>query len=252
VDWFLDTLAGLSPAAAAGWFLAGNVVLVALAIGAGTALSHHANPGRVARPTHPVEAALVGLATLVNAAVAWVGWQLWQHGTIRVTTGTGPTAVIEFAALVLVMDLALYLGHRVAHLRALYPLVHRLHHRFAEPRPATLFALHPAEAAGFGALWIGALAVHAFPLTVIVAYGALNLTFGTLGHLGIEPLPLRWRRHRIFRWIATPTFHETHHRCPATNMGFYTTIWDRLGSTIHPAYDTSRLAAAAASGDAGT
>ena len=40
---------------------------------------------------------------------------------------------------------------------------------------------------------------------------ALNLIFGTLGHVGVEPFPKSWARWRLLRQIGTSTFHAEHH-----------------------------------------
>ena len=242
VGGVLDAGEGLSHGAAGVAFLVWNTMLVVVAVAGGTALARrHPQPAaeRMALPARAdrVEIGLAGATIVVNTAVTWLGWWLWRDGTIDVSGTIDGTSAIELVVLVLVMDLALYLGHRAAHHAAVYPLVHRLHHRFVEPRPLTLFALHPVETAAFGALWIVTLTLWDLPFAVVVTYGAVNLIFGTLGHLGIEPLPLAVRRRWLFRWLATPTFHEGHHLRPDTNLGFYTTIWDRLGGTLDPAYE---------------
>ena len=132
------------------------------------------------------------------------------------------------------------------------PLVHVLHHRFVLPRPTTLFAMHPIlfamhpiEVFGFGAMWLTALVVFTavgFPLTAagIGIYVAVNLLVGTMGHVGVEPLPDRLRRSWLFRWVATPSFHVGHHLDPRSNMGFYSTVWDRMFGTLASDYDAAR------------
>jgi sterol desaturase/sphingolipid hydroxylase (fatty acid hydroxylase superfamily) len=248
VEALLDLVEGLSPGVAAAVFLLFNGLILVVAVLGGALIVRRTRglpPDRAPRSqgADPVEVGLAGVTVVVNAGVTWLGWWLWREGVIDVSRPLTGGSMAEWVALVLVMDLALYLGHRAAHHVAVYPVVHRLHHRFTSPRPLTLFALHPVETASFGGLWLVVLAVWDLPFGVVVAYGAVNLLFGTLGHLGVEPLPLALRRRRLFRWLATPSFHEGHHLCPETNLGFYTTIWDRLGGTLDPGYDTRRTGA---------
>ncbi|GAA4587132.1 sterol desaturase/sphingolipid hydroxylase (fatty acid hydroxylase superfamily) [Actinoplanes octamycinicus] len=240
---FLETLG-------AGWFallaLAENIVLVGL----GALLGHGAlrlpgaqrltpDPGPVSR----LELALVGSTTLINTAITVAGWWLWKSDVIVLRTGLGFAAVAELLVLIMVMDVLMYAGHATVHVRVLFPWVHRLHHVFADARPITLFALHPLEAIGFGAMWLVVLAVHPFSIAALAAYTALNLIFGILGHLGVEPLPPAVRGNLLFRWIATPTMHVGHHADPRYNLGFYTTVCDRLLGTLEPGYDIRRAAA---------
>lgn len=198
-----------------------------------------ADPGPVSR----LELTLVVVTTLLNAGVTVAGWWLWRAGLITLTTEPGPRILLDFLLLFIVMDLAMYVGHATAHLRRLFPLAHRLHHVFADARPITLFALHPVEVIGFGALWMAALVVYPFSAWALGAYATVNLVFGIFGHLGVEPLPAPIRRSPVFRWLATPTMHAGHHAQPRFNLGFYTTVWDRLFGTLDPTYDERRTAA---------
>jgi sterol desaturase/sphingolipid hydroxylase (fatty acid hydroxylase superfamily) len=196
------------------------------------------DPGRISR----LQAWLAADAVVMNAVVTVAGWLLWKAGIIHLDSSAGVRAAVDFVALLLLMDLLMYAGHAVAHRPALFPLAHALHHRFVDARPATLYALHPLEILGFGGLWLAALAVHAFSAWAIIGYAAVNLLFGIFGHLGVEVLPPGVRRSPVFRWVATPTLHAGHHVEPAYNLGFYTSIWDRLFGTLDPAYDRRRLA----------
>jgi Delta7-sterol 5-desaturase len=64
----------------------------------------------------------------------------------------------------------------------------------------------------------------------------LNVLFGLVGHLGVEPFPKAWVRLPLIRLISTSTFHAEHHGDRHHNFGFYTLIWDRLFGTISPDY----------------
>lgn len=245
MDPLLGWVRDLHPA----WFALLALVENAALVGVGAALGHWAlrlpgghrltpDPGPVSR----LELTLVVTSTVLNTAVTVAGWWLWRTGHLTLTTEVGPRVLLDFLLLLAAMDLLMYLGHATAHLRRLFPLAHRLHHVFADARPITLFALHPVEVVGFGALWIAALVVYPFSVWALGAYAAVNLVFGVFGHLGVEPLPARVRRSVAFRWLATPTLHVGHHAEPRYNLGFYTTIWDRLFGTLDPTYDARRTA----------
>jgi lathosterol oxidase len=233
-----------------GWFgllaLVENIALVGLGALLGRVALRLPGARRLTPDPGPVsrtELALVVSTVLINTVITVAGWWLWQAGLITLSSGFGPGTLVEFVALIMVMDILMYAGHATVHLRVLFPWVHRLHHVFADARPITLFALHPLEAIGFGAMWLVVLAVHPFTVWSLGAYAVLNLVFGILGHLGVEPLPPAVRRHVIFRWVATPAMHVGHHVDPRYNLGFYTTVWDRLFRTLEPGYDLRRTAA---------
>ena len=242
----LTWLRDLSP----GWFALLALVENAALVGVTALLGHWVLrlPGahRVTAPPGPVsrlELGLVAGATVLNTAVTVAGWWLWRAGVVTLTLPLDWRALTDLAVLVVVMDVLLYAGHAAAHVRWLFPYAHRLHHVFADARPITLFALHPVEVLGFGGAWLVVLAVHPFSVWALGAYTALNLLFGILGHLGVEPLPQRVRAGPVFRWVATPAMHAGHHATPRYNLGFYTTVWDRLFGTLDPHYDARRTGA---------
>jgi sterol desaturase/sphingolipid hydroxylase (fatty acid hydroxylase superfamily) len=234
-----------------GWFvisaLAVNLLQCAVAAGIGAAVK--ALPWSTPtvqyglRPER-LQYLLAAGAIMGNSAVLIGGWWLWRHGVIHVSAGLGGRAVAEFAVLTVVMDAAMYAGHYLVHVGRMYPVAHRVHHRFTGISTVTLFAVHPLEVVGFGGIWLAVLTLHAFSAAAIVAYAGVNVLFGTLGHVGIDPLPPRWRDASIFRWIAVPALHVGHHLDPSCNFGFYTTVWDRLLGTLAPGYDAERRVAA--------
>ncbi|MCM0673254.1 sterol desaturase family protein [Micromonospora phytophila] len=244
MDAALDWAWRLDVGQVVGLALLENVILFLIAVGVGNAVLRLPtvvrllpDPGRISR----LQAWLAGGAILMNSLITVAGWGLWKTGIIHLNADPGLQILTDFVLLLLLMDLLMYAGHAVAHRPQLFPLAHALHHRFVDARPATLYALHPLEICGFGGLWLAALATHAFSVWAILAYTAVNLIFGIFGHLGVEVLPLAARRSRVFRWVATPSLHAGHHVQPSVNLGFYTSIWDRLFGTLAPDYDQRRL-----------
>jgi sterol desaturase/sphingolipid hydroxylase (fatty acid hydroxylase superfamily) len=105
-----------------------------------------------------------------------------------------------------------------------------------KPRPLTLFMLNPAENLAFGALWLFVIWVYPASWFGMSVYLVLNVLFGTMGHLGVEPLPAWFARTPIVRYVAGSTFHARHHQDLDSNFGFYTLIWDRLFGTLRKDY----------------
>lgn len=219
--------------------LAENVLIFFLALLVGHGLIGQFADRRVTLPAPPLarlEVAVAASNVLLNTVVTLAGLFLWRAGVVRFRTDTGLWAVLDVFVLLFVMDFAMYWLHRAAHHRLLYPILHRLHHAFDRPRPLTLFVLNPAENVAFGALWLVVIVLYPASWVGMSVYLALNVLFGTIGHLGVEPLPRGWVRVPGLRNVAGSTFHARHHQHLACNFGFYTLIWDRLFGTLGADY----------------
>lgn len=214
-----------------------NVLILALCVAGGALLVRAFGHRRAAPPPPPIERreiALAAITVVLNTLVSVVGWALWRAGVIVIRADTGLRAALDALALLLLMDLAMYFLHRLAHVPPLYRLIHATHHRYDRPRPLSLFVLSPLEVLGFGGLWLVVLLVYAPAWAGVLAYLALNAAFGAIGHLGVEPLPEAMLRARGLRHLGTSTFHADHHQDPAHNFGFYTDVWDRIFGTRKP------------------
>lgn len=219
--------------------LAENVLILVLALGWGSWLARRYETRRVALSAPAVkrlEIVLTCSTVLLNTLVTLVGLFLWRGGILRFRTDAGIGVLVDVVLLLMIMDLAMYALHRLAHHPWLFPLLHRLHHEYDRPRPLTLFILNPAENLSFGLLWLAVLAIYPASWLGMSIYLVLNVLFGTIGHLGVEPLPLWWGRVPILRDLAGGTFHARHHQDLRCNFGFYTLIWDRCFGTIRKDY----------------
>jgi sterol desaturase/sphingolipid hydroxylase (fatty acid hydroxylase superfamily) len=219
--------------------LAENVLILVLALLLGHWLVRRFEARRVALPAPPVGRleVFVTLSTvLLNTVITLVGLFLWRWGVIRFRTDVGAWAWLDVLVLLLVMDLAMYLLHRAAHHPRVFPLMHRLHHEYDRPRPLTLFILNPAENLSFGLLWLAVISLYPASWLGMSVYLTLNVLSGTVGHLGVEPLPAGWARVPVLRYLAGSTFHARHHQDLACNFGFYTLLWDRLFGTLRSDY----------------
>ena len=244
----------LSWPAAVPLFLLENVVVLLLALGLGHALRARYGRRRALGPAQaPISRAQMGLAAitvLLNTGVTCAGFWLWRQGLIVISEGFSVRVLVDFAVLLLGMDLLMYGFHYLIHHTPLHGWVHALHHRYAEPQPIDLFVLHPFETLGFGALWLLLLAVYPATLGGIVAYLVANVVFGVLGHCGVEPFPAAWARHPLLKYVGSSGFHYEHHQNDQRNFGFYTSLWDRLFGTFAAGPEAGRRRAGAAAAEA--
>jgi lathosterol oxidase len=240
LDHLLDIFAQMHLPAAAFWLLVGNIILFLFALVFGHVLLFIYRDHRVVEPPQAVELPEIVWATLcvlLNTLVTIAGWWLWRHGIIVIRRQVDYRVAEDVVVLLISMDLLMYLFHRVAHLPWIYPWMHQTHHHYDKPRPLNLFVLNPFEVLGFGVLWLALITVCTFSWWGIILYLLLNVLFGTIGHLGVEPLPRIWMRLPILRHIGTSTFHSRHHQNRDVNFGFYTDIWDRLFRSLYKRYD---------------
>jgi sterol desaturase/sphingolipid hydroxylase (fatty acid hydroxylase superfamily) len=188
-------------------------------------------------PLSPTEITAALANVLLNTATTLAGLWLWREGVIQFRNDVGLLAVVDVWVLLFGMDLLMYVLHRVAHTPVLYSLLHKFHHRYERTRPLTLFALSPAENLAFGALWLTFISVYEASWLGMSIYLFLNVLFGAVGHLGVEPLPASWAGRPLLRNIAGASFHAQHHQDAGHNFGFYTLLWDRLLGTLRPDYE---------------
>ena len=221
--------------------LAENTIILLGAVGVGEWLTRRFGDRPVVDAAPPVDATQIVFATsavLLNSLITFLGLLLWRAGIIQVRADTHTAAVlVDFLRLVFMMDVCMYVLHRVAHLPVFFRLIHRTHHHYDNPRPLILFVLNPLEVLGFGLLWLILLCCYDATWLGMSLYLAFNVLFGVIGHIGVEPVPDRWKRVPVLRYLATSSFHAGHHQHEGYNFGFYTLIWDRIFGTLSPNYE---------------
>jgi len=188
-------------------------------------------------PLSRTEIVIALVNVLLNTMTTLAGLWLWRRGVIQFRTDVGLLALADILVLLLVMDLLMYLLHRLAHTPILFSLLHRFHHRYDRPRPLTLFALSPVENLAFGGLWLTVISLYDASWLGMSVYLMLNVFFGAVGHLGVEPFPRKWASNPILRNLAGGSFHAQHHQDLKHNFGFYTLFWDRLLGTLRRDYE---------------
>lgn len=238
--WIIEWLQAASWPALLTVFFVENLLILALVVLLGGWAGPLFRARRVSLDPDPLSKTEVAVAlanVLLNTGVTLLGLWLWRAGVIRFRTDVGLFALADVVVLLLGMDLLMYVLHRAAHAPVLYALFHRFHHRYERTRPLTLFALSPAENLAFGALWLTVISAYDASWLGMSAYLCLNVVFGAVGHLGVEPLPASWARRPLLRSLAGASFHAQHHQDMRHNFGFYTLFWDRLLGTLRPDYE---------------
>ncbi|RYX80256.1 fatty acid hydroxylase family protein [bacterium] len=218
-------------------FLLENLLIAGLTVLVGGGLVRIYSARRVtevAPPLTSLEMRLASTTVLLNSLVTLGGLLLWREGLIQFRAEIGWAMIVDFFVLVIVMDAAMYVLHRLAHIPLFFKMVHRTHHLYDNPRPLTLFVMNPIEALSFGLLWLALLCVYDATWLGMALYLAFNVAFGLIGHIGVEPFPDRWKDIPILKYISTSSFHAGHHQDGAHNFGFYTLIWDRMFGTLEP------------------
>ena len=171
------------------------------------------------------------LTNFINTAITYAGFWLWKHGYILFSYAASWRILFDFLALFMLMDLAMFLFHYAIHRSVFYKAIHQFHHHYADPIPIDLFVLHPLETVGFGSLWLALILVFNFNLYAVFIYLVVNVFFGIMGHLGIEPIPAGIQKMAPFKYLGTSSFHHQHHLNINHNFGFYTNIWDKFFKT---------------------
>lgn len=171
------------------------------------------------------------LSTLIcNVFVFVFGAFLWKEGYLAVDFGAISVgkSIGQLLVLIIVVDFWMYVFHKLAHTKWLYPLIHQRHHEHVGVNALSLFVLSPFEALGFGLMLMVILLGYPFHYISVGLYFLINVVWGTIGHFSRvgHVAHSGWKS-----WLGTASFHNTHHITPKANFGFYTTVWDRLFRT---------------------
>ncbi len=189
-------------------------------------------PGNLALPViGSILVRLVAPAGAVGAAF----WAETRGFGLLPTLGMPAWAAVPLA--VLVLDLAIYLQHRVFHHIPVLWRLHRMHHADPELDATTGLRFHPVEillSLGIKAAIV--IALGAPPVAVLAFEVLLNAT-SLFNHADIRTSPRldAWLR----RLVVTPDMHRTHHsevRAETDScFGFCLPWWDHLFGTYRAA-----------------
>ena len=141
---------------------------------------------------------------------------------------------LELPIALLVLDLAIYLQHRLFHHVPVLWRLHRMHHADLDVDVTTGARFHPVEillSLGIKSCVISALGAP--PLAVLAFEIGLNAT-SMFNHSNVRMSP---RLERVLRWlVVTPDMHRVHHSIVRhetdSNFGFNFPWWDRIFGTF--------------------
>ena len=182
-------------------------------------------------------AALDTVATRIVAPVGAVGFALLAQ-----TRGWGLFNVIalptwlELVLAVLLLDLAIYLQHRIFHYVPVLWRLHRMHHADLDVDVTTGARFHPIEILlSLGIKFVVIVSLGAPPVGVLIFEILLNAT-SMFNHSNVTlPLSLEPVLRAL---VVTPDMHRVHHsilrRETDSNFGFNFPWWDRLFGTYRP------------------
>jgi sterol desaturase/sphingolipid hydroxylase (fatty acid hydroxylase superfamily) len=143
---------------------------------------------------------------------------------------------MELLAAFLLLDLAIYLQHRLFHSIPILWRLHRMHHADLEIDVTTGARFHPLEILlSLGIKFVVIVLIGAAPMVVLAFEIALNATsMFNQSNVGIPQYA-----DRFLRWfVVTPDMHRVHHsvvrRETDSNFGFNFPWWDRLFRTYRP------------------
>jgi sterol desaturase/sphingolipid hydroxylase (fatty acid hydroxylase superfamily) len=189
-------------------------------------------PANLAMPA--VGAVLVRLVAPAGA----VGAALWAEGQgLGLFRLAGLPYAAALVASVLLLDLVVYLQHRVFHHLPVLWRLHRVHHADPELDASTGLRFHPVEILLSLALKAAVVVALGAPAEAVLAFEVLLNATSMFNHADLRIPP------RVERWlrlvVVTPDMHRTHHseRREETDscFGFCLPWWDRLFGTYLPA-----------------
>ena len=155
-------------------------------------------------------------------------WGLLHH--------TAWPAWIEFVVALVLLDLAIYLQHRIFHHVPVLWRLHRMHHADLDVDVTTGARFHPIEILlSLGIKFVVVVSLGAPTLSVLVFEILLNAT-SMFNHSNVRVSPFV---EHVLRWlVVTPDMHRVHHsivrRETNSNFGFNFPWWDRLFRTYRP------------------
>lgn len=138
--------------------------------------------------------------------------------------------LLEFALVLVLLDLAIYWQHRWFHeFRVLWP-IHRVHHSDLGFDTTTGLRFHPVEILLSLGYKFGVIVLLGASAAGVAVYEMLLVGFALFGHANLR---LSSRLDRALRWVlVTPDWHRVHHSVHRqetdSNYGNILTLWDRI------------------------
>jgi len=145
---------------------------------------------------------------------------------------------LEIIAVVIILDLMIYIQHVVVHMIPFFWQFHIVHHSDLDLDVSSGLRFHPIEIMGSMLFKIGLVfALGPAPIAVVIFEAVLN----GMSQFSHSNITLPDKLDRLLRFfIVTPDMHRIHHSVEkmetSSNFGFNLSIWDRfLGTYIQDA-----------------
>jgi sterol desaturase/sphingolipid hydroxylase (fatty acid hydroxylase superfamily) len=153
----------------------------------------------------------------------------FEHGLLA---PLAPHREMYWALSFLLLDLSMYLQHRLLHAHQLFWSFHALHHSDSAVDFTTYFRHHPLETLVSGVMTLVIAVILGATPIMLAAYLLVNNAMQLFQHSNIRlPLQLQW----IALFFVTPAFHAQHHlierKVSDTNFSTVLTVWDKIFKT---------------------
>ena len=173
--------------------------------------------------------ALLMRLLLPAGAVGVAVWAQGQQFGLFHVLHLAPSALLLVAAVVL-LDLIIYLQHRLFHRVPLLWRLHMVHHADRDIDVTTGLRFHPIEIMLSMLIKAGVILLLGIPATAVVIFEIVLNGMAMFNHANVRlPAALdAWLRYLVI----TPDLHRVHHSViraeTNSNYGFNLSIWDRL------------------------
>jgi len=142
-------------------------------------------------------------------------------------------AVVHVLIAIILLDLAIYLQHRVFHALPVLWRLHRVHHSDLEFDVTTAVRFHPLEILLSMLIKMAVVVLLGAPAVAVLLFEVILNGMAMFNHANFR-LPIKldgWLR----RLLVTPDVHRIHHSTLNhelnSNFGFNLIVWDRLFGT---------------------
>ena len=173
--------------------------------------------------------------TFASGVTIWTAYEvgiLWAAAKGWLTVISLPEQWLYFAAMILLIhlwrDLHFYLVHRLIHVKWLYDLVHKTHHKNVNPGPWSGLAMHPFEHVFYFSCALLYLLLPFHPAFIIVVLVHAGLSPAP-GHVGFERIRVSGNRS----FDADAYAHYLHHKHFEVNYADGILPLDRWFGTFH-------------------
>jgi sterol desaturase/sphingolipid hydroxylase (fatty acid hydroxylase superfamily) len=142
--------------------------------------------------------------------------------------------IIEIVISFLVLDLAMYIQHRLLHKFPLLWRVHKVHHSDVDFDCTTGFRFHPLEVLFTVTCQLVTVIIFGLSPLAILLFNFIHLPYAYFSHLNVR-LNERLESFLSF-FIITPHLHRIHHSMDLkdsnANFSIFLTCWDTIFGTL--------------------